>query len=109
SSWPAKSRALLIHHICESLLAGIKPSIVVFDCIPYQHLATLCQQRNIPICLVARKTKSIERYTVELRPLLDAAAGIIVPHSPEEFALPPAMGGQDSLCRRHRAADACRR
>jgi UDP-N-acetylglucosamine:LPS N-acetylglucosamine transferase len=66
--------------IARAVLDAAKPDVIVFDCFPHRAFAQLALTYNLPFVMCVREMKETAGYYQILRPVLDAARLILIPH-----------------------------
>ena len=89
AAWNDTERKSISRYLAESTLEALMPQMVVFDCIPLKPIIRAAVARSIPLVMCIRKVGDPAKYFTDLLGMERYFDSFIVPHTSEEFPVPP--------------------
>jgi predicted glycosyltransferase len=92
--WPLPDRQMVSTSISYSILRGLKVNLVVFDCFPSFAMVRAAAHCGVPMVLVLREMRDMERYMDTIRDAVSLCQSIVVVHDPGTVELPSLAAGK---------------
>ena len=93
-AWTQDQRCALQTQISNSVLKGIAPQVVVFDCLPNPAFADAAVSSQIPIVLCLREMRDLTSYLDHVRDILSHVSLIVIPHPDGTIRLPDGLAAK---------------